>query len=170
MVFTLRTVEVYRLLRLRCPRLTVQPFVKFLFDLNCQPLKPYLYQQFSIAFDVYIEIRQNVRGKVLKMLNRSDPLWRVKQGCTACSYRLKGEPTLRFSRLLTFDGNDSAKRILRRTKGDGEDTGRVAERLDGRNGGGDYFLPRDAVNKWAKENIEVLLQPVSLQTLHPMGL
>ena len=149
----------FRLLRLRNARMAVQPFVKFLFDFVGLPTKSYVFQQFSICFDVYVEIRQQVRLKVLGALGRDTPQWRVKHSCPPCTYRLQDEEALRFSRLVTYDGNDSAKRVLRRRKGDEE--GEVVERTDSRHGGGDYFLSRQDVDKWAKDNIEDMLRPVS---------
>jgi hypothetical protein len=53
--------------------------------------------------------------------------------------------------LIAMDGNNSAKRIpKRRAK---EDGGALAsrEREDTREGGGDYFLSREEVDRWANE-------------------
>jgi hypothetical protein len=63
--------------------------------------------------------------------------------------------------LITMDGNDSLKRILRResvkTPMDEEagapNVGRSVEQPDSRKVGGNYYLTREAVDRWAKEFI-----------------
>ena len=100
-------------------------------------------------------------------LQRDQPDWRIQNACPACTYKLEGEPKLIFSMLYTFDGNDSLKRILRRATpvpGDMESggtaepaVGLTSERIDSRQGGGDYFLSREKVDRWAKTVLEELL-------------
>ena len=150
----------YRLLHLRNPRMAVQPFVKFLFDFIRLPTRSYVFQQFSICFDIYMEICQQVRSKVLGALGHDTLQWRVKHSCPPCTYSLQDEQKLCFSRLVTYDGNDSAKRVLRQRKGDGDEAD-IVERTDSHHGGGNYFLSRQEVDKWAKENIEDMLRLVS---------
>lgn len=60
--------------------------------------------------------------------------------------------------LLTYDGNDSLKRILRKEKELDDMLGegvlpppRSSERTDSRKVRGDYYLSREEVNEWAKE-------------------
>lgn len=56
--------------------------------------------------------------------------------------------------LFTMDGNDSLKRILRRGSPDEvteEQIGPVIERYDPRTLKTDYYIPRDDVDKWAKD-------------------
>ena len=98
LAFTTRTMEMFRLLRLHCPRLAVQSFGRFLFDFQCRPIKTYLFQ-LSIAFDVYIEMLHRVRQCVLKAVNRDEPEWRIENCCPSCTYRLQDEPNMRFSML-----------------------------------------------------------------------
>ncbi|KAJ7811116.1 hypothetical protein B0H13DRAFT_2243338 [Mycena leptocephala] len=86
----------YRVARLRCPTLSIQPWLKTLADLHGTAFRPYSTQQFSTCFD--------------KALGRDAPDWRLKNGCPACTYKLEGEMKLIFEMLVTMDGNDSLKR------------------------------------------------------------
>ena len=60
-----------------------------------------------------------------------------------------------------MDGNDSLKRVLRRSKTDGSEEEPTLcpsrEREDSRDGGGDYFLSREQVDKWAKDRLADIL-------------
>ena len=83
----------------------------------------YLSRQFSIAFDVYLQILSNVDSLVNEALHRDSPNWRLKHCCPACTYILEGETPLKFSMLYALDGNDSLKRIQRKLLSeDGEGT------------------------------------------------
>jgi hypothetical protein len=56
--------------------------------------------------------------------------------------------------LVTMDGNDSLKRVLRRGRADGDDeVGRPVEREDNRDAGDGYFLSREKVDEWAKKRL-----------------
>ena len=66
--------------------------------------------------------------------------------------------------LVTIDGNDSLKRILRREPvsedGDGNGPrplGVSKEQLDEREVGGDYYITRERVDRWAKAAMQILL-------------
>ncbi|KAJ7270354.1 hypothetical protein C8J57DRAFT_1065726, partial [Mycena rebaudengoi] len=91
-------------------------WVKTLADLHGLAFKPYRAQQFTICFDLYLEICQQVHLHVLKALGRDALDCRLKTGCVACTYKLEGEADLIFSMLVTMDGNDLLKRILRKEK------------------------------------------------------
>ena len=106
-------------------------------------------------------------------LERDSPYYRLRHTCPACSYKLEGEAELIFQMLVTMDGNDSLKRILRRdppaTAAEGEpppegpQVGESREQPDSRNAGGDYLLSREKVDRWAKTVLEELLpEEVSL--------
>ncbi|KAK1216314.1 hypothetical protein PQX77_021063 [Marasmius sp. AFHP31] len=142
---TTRTLETFRLLSLRCPRLGIQPFVKTLCDLHGVAFKPYLF-----------------RDLVMATLGRDSPNWCLFNTCPCCQYRLKDEELLKFSMLFTMDGNDSLKRVARRERGtdcegnEGDGLGPSKEREDSRQGGGDYFLSREEVNQWARDSIQEL--------------
>ncbi|KAK7013207.1 hypothetical protein R3P38DRAFT_2546483 [Favolaschia claudopus] len=100
---------------------------------------------------------------VKRVLGRGAADWRMKNCCPACTYKLEGEMKLVFQMLLTMDGNDSLKRVLRKDKGvneNGESTRGECERPDPRaeDAGGTYFLRRDEVDKWAKEVLATLVK------------
>ncbi|KAJ7796630.1 hypothetical protein B0H13DRAFT_2245375 [Mycena leptocephala] len=154
---TIRLLEMYRVARLRCPTLSIQPWLKTLADLHGTAFRPYSTQQFSTCFDVYLEILKNVDDRVKKALGRDAPDWRLKNGCPACTYKLEGEMKLIFEMLVTMDGNDSLKRVLTKEKGAVDENGTAkrggTERPDPRtaDAGGTYFLSREKVNQFTKE-------------------
>ncbi|THU80237.1 hypothetical protein K435DRAFT_823707 [Dendrothele bispora CBS 962.96] len=155
-VITIRAVEYYRVLFLRCPRLSVQPFVKALCDIHGVPFKPYLREQFSICFDLYLSILAEAKTRVNRALGRDGVNWRVENTCPACQYRLAGEEKLKFGMMGCMDGNDSLKRVQRKSSGM-DDLGNVLvgagpsrERMDSRTGGGTYFLSREEVDQFAR--------------------
>ncbi|THU78145.1 hypothetical protein K435DRAFT_700709, partial [Dendrothele bispora CBS 962.96] len=159
-VITIRAVEYYRVLFLRCPRLSVQPFVKALCDIHGVPFKPYLREQFSICFDVYLSILAATKTRVNCVLGRDGANWRVANTCAACQYRLEGEEQLKFSMMGCMDGNDSLKRVQRKSSGV-DDLGNVLvgagpsrERIDSRTGGGTYFLSREEVDRFARPSLQ----------------
>ncbi|KAF8173360.1 hypothetical protein K438DRAFT_1728477 [Mycena galopus ATCC 62051] len=156
-----RVLEAFRVLHARAPQLAIQPYVKSLCDLHGVPFKPYLSQQFSIAYDVYLAIRRQTDERVMNALGR-DSKWRLKHACPACMYKLEGEDQLIFDMLTTMDGNNSLKRVLRRLPSDGEadgepTLGRSKERVDNRDAGDGYFLSRDRVDTWAKTRLAEIL-------------
>ncbi|KAJ7851290.1 hypothetical protein B0H14DRAFT_3085820 [Mycena olivaceomarginata] len=156
-----RVLEAFRVLHARAPQLAIQPYVKSLCDLHGVPFRPYLSQQFSIAYDVYLAIRRQTDERVMNALGR-DSKWRLKHACPACMYKLEGEDELIFDMLTTMDGNDSLKRVLRRLpsdgEGDGEPTlGRSKERVDNRDAGDGYYLSRERVDAWAKTRLAEIL-------------
>ncbi|KAJ6447724.1 hypothetical protein C8R45DRAFT_948397 [Mycena sanguinolenta] len=79
----------------------------------------------------------------------------------ACTYKLEGKEDLIFSMLTTIDGNDSLKRVLRRLKTDGSEDeptlGPSREWEDSQDGGEDYFLSQERVDKWAKDRVADIL-------------
>ncbi|KAJ7429411.1 hypothetical protein B0H11DRAFT_2409247 [Mycena galericulata] len=158
---TVRVLEAYRVTHVRCPQLAVQPYVKSLCDLHGVAYRPYLSQQYSIAYDMYLAIRRETDERVMKALGR-DSKWRMKHACPACMYKLEGEDKLIFDMLTTMDGNDSLKRVLRRLRvsddGDGEPTlGKSKERVDNRDARDGYFLSREKVDRWAKTRLAEVL-------------
>ncbi|KAJ7866594.1 hypothetical protein B0H14DRAFT_3084195 [Mycena olivaceomarginata] len=158
---TVRVLEAFRVLHARVPQLAIQPYVKSLCDLHGVPFRPYLSQQFSIAYDVYLAIRRQTDERVMNALGR-DSKWCLKHACPACMYKLEGEDELIFDMLTTMDGNNSLKRVLRRLpsdgEGDGEPTlGRSKERVDNHDAGDGYYLSRERVDAWAKTRLAEIL-------------
>ncbi|KAJ7233544.1 hypothetical protein C8J57DRAFT_1577441 [Mycena rebaudengoi] len=166
-VITTRTLEIFRVAHLRCPRLAIQPYVKTLCDIDGVPFRPYLSNQFSIAFDLYLATRAIVDQRVKAVLGRDTPDWRLKNACPPCVYKLEGEPPLPLPFLCTMDGNNSLKRFHRRERDvvreEGGATAREVpgeskERKDNRTAPGDYYLTREEVNKWAEGGIDELMR------------
>ena len=167
LAFMTRLLELYRNNHLCCPHLAIQPFIKSICDLHGVPFCPYLSQQFSIAYDLYLSIHEDVQRRVDVALQCDSPNWRLRNTCPACSYKLKGEDQLIFKMLITMDGNDSLKRIIRRApvedpaewKAGPEcpQVGDSREWLDSRRVGRDYFISRERVDRWAKDALEELL-------------
>ncbi|KAJ7826486.1 hypothetical protein B0H14DRAFT_3467664 [Mycena olivaceomarginata] len=114
--------------------LAIQSFVKSLCDMHGTVYRPYLCQQFSIAYNLYLDIRR------------------------------QGEDKLIFDMLTTMDGNDSLKRVLRRKKtsmADDEEgepvLGKSSERVDNRDAGDGYMYPWEKVERWAKMRLAEVL-------------
>ena len=143
--FTIHCVEVYRGLKLCCPHLAVEIFVRWLADLQVTSNKSYLCQQLSIAYDLYICLLDVVNFRVMTRLGRANDDWQIKHCCPLCTYKLTDEVELEIAMLLTYDGNDSAKR-MRRTKERYEGSATNAERWDKCDGGGSYWLSIDKVD------------------------
>ncbi|KAJ7812234.1 hypothetical protein B0H14DRAFT_3090510 [Mycena olivaceomarginata] len=90
--------------------LAIQLFVKSLCDLHGVAFRPYLCQQFTVAYDLYLEMRCQMDKRVMRALGR-DSSWHLKHACMACTYKLTGEDALIFDMLVTMDGNDSLKQL-----------------------------------------------------------
>ncbi|KAI0245254.1 hypothetical protein BJV78DRAFT_1277468 [Lactifluus subvellereus] len=99
------------------------------------PYCSYLCQQFSDAFDIYLEILHHVDLHVSEALGRNGPDWCLWNTCSTCFYKLEGEPSLQFSFLCEMDGNNSLKRVDISTRGQ-------AECPDSRSFRMDYWLTR----------------------------
>jgi hypothetical protein len=111
-----------------------------------------------------LSIREGVARRVDTALERDSSDWRLRNACPACCYKLKGEPAQIFEMLVTMDGNDSLKRILRRKpapesgeEGDVPLVGESRELADSREVEGGYYLSREKVDRWAKDVVEELL-------------
>ncbi|KAG1743994.1 uncharacterized protein EDB91DRAFT_1236582 [Suillus paluster] len=83
----IQTLELFCLLRLRKPSLSVEAFAK-------------------VIFLRVVEKRVNTE------LQCDTPNWRVQHACLPYSYVLANEPPLEFGRMYVFDGGNSAKQML----------------------------------------------------------
>ncbi|KII93196.1 hypothetical protein PLICRDRAFT_383096 [Plicaturopsis crispa FD-325 SS-3] len=152
---TTDALELYRVAHLRNPHFSIQAFVKTLCDLHTVPFRRHLSRQFSIAFDLYLAIRADVDKAVHAALHRSSPDWRLKHACPACMYKLKDEDPLLFSMLYTQDGNDSLRRVVKRSPSDEDGKlGPSSELPTARQVKGDRYLSREYVNKWANRELQ----------------
>ena len=170
---SIRALEIYRTTHLRCPHLAIEPFVKSLCDLYGASYRPSLRRIFSACYDLYLRLRAEVEQKVMAQLKRTGS-WERKNACSACTYELKGEDPLLFRILVTMDGNDSLKRILRRALDlalqDNEEEagctpqsqrpqGGGSERTDKRVVSSGIYLERTAVDKYKRANPSQPSQP-----------
>ncbi|KAJ7022500.1 hypothetical protein C8F04DRAFT_1194493 [Mycena alexandri] len=153
--FSIRVLEIFRIAHLRTPQLSMHAWMKTVADLHGLPFKPYRAEQFSIAYDLYLGFLRRVKTK---RTGRSGG-WR--NCCPSCMLKVEDEEELTFSILVTMDGNDSLKRVFRRESPDYDDEGKPLpgvskERFDPRvaDAGGDYFLSRERVNLWDKEEMK----------------
>ncbi|KIK20250.1 hypothetical protein PISMIDRAFT_13140 [Pisolithus microcarpus 441] len=115
---TFGALEFFRIAWLCSPHFSIQAFIKTLCDLQGR----YLCRQFTIAFDLYLQIHAHVDSIVSQVLQRDSEDWRLKHACAACTYKLTGEPELKFKLLYAMDGNDSLKRVLRHLPDEIEDS------------------------------------------------
>ncbi|KIJ58762.1 hypothetical protein HYDPIDRAFT_163072 [Hydnomerulius pinastri MD-312] len=153
---TFDTLELFRVARNRNPHFSVQAFVKTMSDLQGVQFKPSRSRQFTIAFDVYLQLRHGVKKLALSAIQRDVPEWRLKNACPACTYTLEDEPNLKFKMLYTMDGNDSLKRAIRQSAGGDEEGSSpipppTEGLLPGQVLGCDRYLTREEVDQYAKD-------------------
>ncbi|KAJ7506450.1 hypothetical protein B0H11DRAFT_2327591 [Mycena galericulata] len=108
--FAIRTFEIYRQIHRICPRYTMDSLAKTLSHLHKVPRKAYLAEQLTTAYDAYLEILRRVEVCVQAALGR-DKSWRTTGICPPCFYRVDGEVKLKFSSLMSLDGNNSLKLV-----------------------------------------------------------
>ncbi|KAG1770797.1 hypothetical protein EV702DRAFT_1202270 [Suillus placidus] len=140
--------EFYRIAHLWNPHFSRQAYAKTLCDLHGVEYRRYLSRQLTIVFDLYLQVRRSVDALVAEVLNRNTPDWRLKHACPSCTYTLADEEHLTFKLLYAMDGNDSLKRILRRTLGVDYEDIQSSELPTTQQVRGDQYLPRDYVNSW----------------------
>ncbi|KAI6120246.1 hypothetical protein EDD16DRAFT_1692367 [Pisolithus croceorrhizus] len=100
---TIGVLEHFCITWLHSPHFSVQAFVIF----QC-----YLSHQFSIAFDLYLQIHGHVDSIMSQVLQWDSEDWHLKHACAACTYKLTDKPKLKFKLLYAMDGNDSLKHVL----------------------------------------------------------
>ncbi|KAG1784879.1 uncharacterized protein HD556DRAFT_1435328 [Suillus plorans] len=134
-------------------------YVKTLCDLQGVQFYAYLSRQFSIALDVYLQILTSVNMLVDEALRRGDPHWRLKHACPACTYKLQGEVPMKFSLLYAMDGNDSLKRVLKKSTQDdldSDDNSPLAQRSSElpttQVVGGDRYLLNEYIEQFARDS------------------
>lgn len=137
--FSLLTLESFRRLQLRAPRLSVQSFLKAVCDSQNDIYDRSLATPFTEAFDVYLAILRLVDQQVSQTLRRDSPDWRIKHTCPPCTYKLIDEPLLTYDILLAIDGGNSLKRFA--------NAGSASNTL---NFSSDYFVSHEDVEKFAK--------------------
>lgn len=91
---------------------------------------------------------------VAESLWRDSPDWRLQHACPACTYKLVDEDQLTFSILYAMDGNDSLKRVLRRSLDpDGDESlGHSSELPTGQQLVSDRYLSRAFVDQFSRDS------------------
>ncbi|KAJ7676315.1 hypothetical protein B0H14DRAFT_2423574 [Mycena olivaceomarginata] len=151
-VVTVRALELFRVMQLRCPCLSVQAFTRGLCDLHSVAPRPYLGSQFSTTFNTYLSIRAEVDKRLKITLGRDTPNWHLKNSCPACPYKLEGEPRLPRAFISTIDGNNSLKHFWRRERV------HVLEWHNNRQAPGDHYLSQAEVDECAKDEFDKLMR------------
>ncbi|KAF8874791.1 hypothetical protein BD779DRAFT_1421837, partial [Infundibulicybe gibba] len=108
--FTFLLLRLFRQLHRVCPRLSIDAFAKCLNHLHHTPHNAYLADQFSNAYDCYLEILRHVKLRTDTALGR-DKTWSAISICPPCFYKTVGEPALKYSFLAAMDGNNSLKLV-----------------------------------------------------------
>lgn len=137
--FSLLTLESFRRLRLRAPRLSVQSFLKAICDSQNDVYHAELATPFAETLDVYLAILRIIDNQVAQALRRDSPQWRIKNVCPPCTYKLVDEPDLPHDILLAIDGGSSLKRFA--------NAGTASDALKFTS---DYFASREEVETFAK--------------------
>ncbi|KAI6118305.1 hypothetical protein F5141DRAFT_1212200 [Pisolithus sp. B1] len=109
---TIGVLELFHITQLHSPHFSIQAFVKTLCDLQGVIFQCYLSHQFSIMFNLYLQIHGHMDSIVSEVLQWDSEDWHLKHACAACTYKLTDEPKLKFKLLYAMDGNDSLKHIL----------------------------------------------------------
>lgn len=78
---TTPVLELYRNTHLRRPHLALQPFIRSLCNTHGIPFRPYLSQQFSICYGVYLRLCEDVKVLVDPVLGRGGKNWRLRHTC-----------------------------------------------------------------------------------------
>ncbi|PIL29409.1 hypothetical protein GSI_09461 [Ganoderma sinense ZZ0214-1] len=130
-----QTLEAYRQLHRVCPRLSLQAQV---------PYQRSLVDQFSIAYDEYLEILAGVDSRVHGVLKQDGKNHRMLNVCAPCLYTLEDEPKLTYSLLVTIDGNQSLKLVDSKFRGG-------TPHLDSRWIPADLFISEEEVDLYKDE-------------------
>ncbi|KAK0235526.1 hypothetical protein EDD85DRAFT_922576 [Armillaria nabsnona] len=93
--------EVFHNAHLQCLWLSLQAFLRILCDLNSIAYEPYMHQQFTICYDLYVAILKRVEHHI------------NQNACAACTLSLRDEPGTPIHPHYCMDGNNSLKRLQR---------------------------------------------------------
>ncbi|KAJ3551111.1 hypothetical protein NM688_g4924 [Phlebia brevispora] len=141
--FSIKTLKLFRRLRLRKASFSTEAFSKVLCDYYMRPYKRHYRTLLGDAFDVYLSILREVDKRVQAALGHDTPNWRVLNSCPACCYKLEGEPELPQGRMFAMDGNNSLKRVAKHGHRETTDRRVFAE--------SDYYLSREFVDQYKDE-------------------
>lgn len=104
MLFSLETLEDYRLERLQCGRWSFLHKAKVLCHKHNIPYRPFFRDQFQDAFYAYLSILENVKHRIKVALNRNQKGCMQQNACPCCTYELENEDPLKYRILVAIDG------------------------------------------------------------------
>ncbi|KAJ7575837.1 hypothetical protein C8J56DRAFT_1007569 [Mycena floridula] len=140
---SLKTLELFRRIRLQKASFSVEAFAKIICDYYAIPYQRSIRKIMADTFDIYLSLLCMLGARISAALGHDDPDYRAKNSCPACTYKLKDEPSLPFQRIWVVDGNNSLKQM--KVHG-----GRRAA-ADLRKFNSDYFLSPEYVDQFANE-------------------
>ncbi|KDQ34014.1 hypothetical protein PLEOSDRAFT_1032013 [Pleurotus ostreatus PC15] len=143
LLVSVKTLELFRRLRLRKPSFSVEAFAKVVCDFYNMPYRYRFRNALAESFDVYLWILREIDAHIKTTLHQDSPDWRALHSCPPCSYELEGEPALKFRRMIVIDGNNSLKRTAHVGHRQTADTRTFDE--------GDYFLAPQYIDQFANE-------------------
>ncbi|EIW81516.1 hypothetical protein CONPUDRAFT_90395 [Coniophora puteana RWD-64-598 SS2] len=155
--FTIKSLQLYYVTKMRTPQISTQSYIKSLCDLHGVTFNSSLPRHFATAYDIYIQVKNKVAQLVRQALRRDAPDWRLANVCPCCTYRLDDEPELKYSMFYTMDGNDSLKRVFKRSQDISDPSGTSSELPSSLAVPPDRYLDREAVDKWANGALDNLI-------------
>ena len=181
---SMKTLELYRVLRRRKPSFSIEAFVKVVCDLYmvCPlsfiqpvltlqkiPYRPKYRHLFLDAFDAYLEVIRAVDKLIKAALGHDTPNWRVLNACPACSYKVCVSLYARHYIIEVSQLENEPKLTYRRMFAvDGNDSLKRITRIGSRDVGdkwcfsdSDYYIPAEEVDEWARENRSTRLAEAS---------
>ncbi|KAF8842048.1 hypothetical protein BDN67DRAFT_900167, partial [Paxillus ammoniavirescens] len=170
---TFDMLELFRVAHNWNPHFSMQAFIKTMSDLQGVQFKSSRSCQFTVAFDVYLQIHRQVKNIVQSAIQCDMPEWRLKNACPACTYTLEDEPALKFKMLYTMDGNNSLKCAAKQHTEDGEEDNNTVvlnameDLLPGQVLGCDRYLTHENVNCFAEEGANVNLNSAEVDEGNP---
>ncbi|KAG8939000.1 hypothetical protein FRC04_007139 [Tulasnella sp. 424] len=114
-LFSLETLEDYRLERLQCGRWSFLHKAKVLCQKHNIPYRPLFRDQLQEAFYAYLSNLENVKHRVKVALNRNEKGWFNEMHALVVHMsllQLEGEEPLKYRMLVAIDGNNSVKRDI----------------------------------------------------------
>ncbi|KAK7447347.1 hypothetical protein VKT23_014057 [Stygiomarasmius scandens] len=140
---SLRTLELLFSIKLHKASFSIEAFARVLCHQYGIPYCRFHRIAISNCFDIFLELRCKVDKRVAAVLGHDTPNYRVLNSCPACTYKLKDEVPLKFSRMWVCDGNNSLRRMGPLGGRRVADTRVFSD--------SDYFLPSSFVDAFANE-------------------
>ncbi|KAF6757867.1 hypothetical protein DFP72DRAFT_1108913 [Ephemerocybe angulata] len=150
LAISLKTLELFKVIRQRRPSFSFEAFAKVLCDLYQRPYHRRWRIALADAFDVFLSITRKVDERVAGALGRLSENWRVLNACPCCMYELQGEKKLIFRILMALDGNNSAKRVANSFRQTGDSRVFLSS----------YWVDEPEVNKFKLDEIRTTRGPL----------